>query len=78
MMVDNDFPNPLGFLQAYKSGMSDYSQSGEMIPDLRSAVSPRMFRSKYGIMERLPNLLNEFGGYSALEAANQGLSLIHI
>ena len=35
MMVDNDFPNALGFLQAYKKGMSDYSQSGETIPDLR-------------------------------------------
>lgn len=35
MMVDNDFPNALGFLQAYKSVMSDYSQAGEAIPDLR-------------------------------------------
>lgn len=35
MMVDNDFPKALGFLQAYKSGMSDYSQSGETVPDLR-------------------------------------------
>ena len=35
MMMDNDFPNALGFLQAYKKGMSDYSQAGETIPDLR-------------------------------------------
>ena len=35
MMMDNDMPKALGFLQAYKQGMSDYSQSGEAIPDLR-------------------------------------------
>jgi len=35
MMIDNAFPNALGFLQAYTSGMSDYSQSGDVIPDLR-------------------------------------------
>jgi hypothetical protein len=35
MMMDNDMPKALGFLQAYKSGMTDYSQSGDMVPDLR-------------------------------------------
>lgn len=35
MMMDNGMPKALGFLQAYKQGMSDYSQSGESIPDLR-------------------------------------------
>ena len=35
MMIDNAFPNALGFLQAYTSGKSDYSQSGDVIPDLR-------------------------------------------
>lgn len=33
--MDNDFPNSLGFLQAYTRGLTDYSQSGEEIPDLR-------------------------------------------
>jgi len=38
MMMDNDMPKALGFLQAYKQGMSDYSQSSEpkdLIPNLR-------------------------------------------
>lgn len=35
MMMDNDMPKAMGFLQAYRQGMSDYSQSGEMIPDMR-------------------------------------------
>ena len=41
MMMDNDFPmklggdkNTIGFLQQYVSGMQDYSQAGEDIPDL--------------------------------------------
>jgi len=34
MMMDNDFPTRLGFLQEYVSGMQDYSQAGEGIPDL--------------------------------------------
>jgi len=34
MMIDNDMPKAMGFLQAYRQGMSDYSQSGEEIPDL--------------------------------------------
>lgn len=34
MMMDNDFPARLGFLQEYISGMQDYSQAGEGIPDL--------------------------------------------
>lgn len=41
MMMDNDFPtklggdkNTVGFLQQYVSGMQDYSQTGENIPDL--------------------------------------------
>lgn len=33
--MDNDFPTALGFLKSYSRGMSDYSQAGEMIPDLR-------------------------------------------
>lgn len=39
-MIDNDFPaqfggknNAIGFLQQYASGMQDYSQAGENIPD---------------------------------------------
>jgi len=39
--MDNDFPmklggdkNTIGFLQQYVSGMQDYSQAGEDIPDL--------------------------------------------
>ena len=35
MMLDSDFPKALGFLQSYRSGMTDYSQSGDVIPDLR-------------------------------------------
>lgn len=35
MMTDGDFPKALGFLQSYRSGMTDYSQSGDVIPDLR-------------------------------------------
>jgi hypothetical protein len=35
MMMDNDMPKAMGFLQSYRRGMSDYSQAGEMIPDLR-------------------------------------------
>ncbi len=34
MMIDNDMPKAIGFLQAYRQGMSDYSQSGKEIPDL--------------------------------------------
>lgn len=41
MMMDSDFPtklggdkNTIGFLQQYVSGMQDYSQAGEGIPDL--------------------------------------------
>ena len=45
-MMDNDFPNALGFLQAYKKGMSDYSQAGKGIDDLH-------LQSKYA---------KEFGG----------------
>lgn len=35
MMIDNDMPAALGFLQSYRRGMSDYSQAGESIPDMR-------------------------------------------
>lgn len=35
MMMDNDSPKALGFLQAYSRGLADYSQSGDLIPDLR-------------------------------------------
>jgi hypothetical protein len=35
MMMDNDFPTAIGFLQEYRRGLSDYSQAGEQIPDLR-------------------------------------------
>lgn len=34
MMVDNDFPNALGFLKSYSKGLSKYDQAGEGIPDL--------------------------------------------
>lgn len=33
MMMDNDFPNALGFLQSYSKGLSKYEQEGETIPD---------------------------------------------
>lgn len=33
MMMDNDFPNALGFLQSYSKGLSQYQQQGESIPD---------------------------------------------
>ena len=33
MMMDNDFPNALGFLQSYRKGLSQYEQEGEGIPD---------------------------------------------
>jgi len=34
-MGDNDFPAALGFLKAYARGATDYSQSGDLIPDFR-------------------------------------------
>ena len=46
MMMDNDFPNALGFLEAYKKGVFDYSQAGKGIDDLH-------LQSKYA---------KEFGG----------------
>jgi len=33
MMMDNDFPNALGFLQSYRKGLSQYEQEGQGIPD---------------------------------------------
>lgn len=33
--MDTDFPNALGFLQSYARGSFDYSQSGDVIPDLQ-------------------------------------------
>lgn len=35
MMIDNAFPNALGFLEAYTRGISKYSQSGDEIPALQ-------------------------------------------
>lgn len=56
-MMDNDFPNALGFLQAYRRGMSDYSQAGESIPDFR-------LQNKYA---------QEFGGPLVEETVAQGI-----
>jgi hypothetical protein len=33
MMIDNDMPKALGFLQSYSKGLSQYQQEGEGIPD---------------------------------------------
>jgi len=33
MMIDNDSPKALGFLQSYTKGLSRYEQEGEDIPD---------------------------------------------
>ena len=57
MMMDNDMPKAMGFLQAYKQGMSEYSQAGEQIPDLR-------LQNKYA---------QEFGGPLIEEKLVQGI-----
>jgi hypothetical protein len=46
-MGDNDFPAALGFLKAYTRGATDYSQSGDLVPDLR-------LQEKYAQEEGMP------------------------
>jgi hypothetical protein len=56
-MGDNDFPAALGFLKAYARGATDYSQSGDLIPDLR-------LQEKYAQEEGMP-----FSGQTLISAS---------